>query len=675
MLSSIKSRVTLAIIAISSLTLCAFTAIAAYLAVEREIGLAKERQSMSLAVAAALLDTNFDGVDVTYDANGAPTRIVWSAEPDLSDHSLIDRVGDITGETATIFALEPDNGDFWRRSTNIVKPDGSRAVGTPLGIDGPVHPVVLSGRTYRGEATILGKEYYTIYFPIQDRSGAVVGILYVGASKAAVSTAGWHSAMSYGLIGLMGLIATALVAYFVASKSLGGLTIVSDAMRRIAEGENVDSVPLTERQDEVGHMARAVDQFRRATQEAVSLRASRQEMLRSLEASVGGVVEAAIRGDLSNTIVEDFAEPELNNLAKNINCICKTVGAFLTAVEGAMAPIGNGDLSHRVPDLYDGAFGRVARNVNESIDKLAELVLEIRGATGVIMSATKDISDSAESLSRRTEAQAASLEETAATMEEMSTTIRTNAKSAVDANALAERASAAAGQTQKVVGKAATSMKRIEESSSTMSEIIGVIESIAFQTNLLALNAAVEAANAGDAGKGFAVVAAEVRALSQRSSAAAKDITALIETSSSHIQEGVRMTESTDEALSDMVAIIASVSKTITAISAASVEQASGVAEISSAVSHLDHMTQEIASLAQSSADASAKLGADGERLRTIVNAFRNADTELAQNSLPERQKTAARPVAAPTLTGRPAKATFRLAHRMSTNREAREAL
>ncbi|MCK9912165.1 methyl-accepting chemotaxis protein, partial [Microbacteriaceae bacterium K1510] len=108
--------------------------------------------------------------------------------------------------------------------------------------------------------------------------------------------------------------------------------------------------------------------------------------------------------------MEDFAEPELNNLAKNINCICRTVDGFLIAVESAMASIGEGDLSHRVPDTYEGAFGSVARNVNESIDKLAELVSEIRGATGVMMNATKNISDSAVSLSRRTEAQAASLE-------------------------------------------------------------------------------------------------------------------------------------------------------------------------------------------------------------------------------------------------------------------------
>lgn len=651
MFTSIKGRVTLAIMAISAITLSAFTAIAAYLAVEKEVSLAIERQSMSLAATAALLDANVDGVDVTYNADGTPTRIVWSAEPDLSDHSLIDRASAITGETATVFALDPKNGDFWRRSTNIVKPDGSRAVGTPLGIDGPVHPEVLSGREYRGEATILGNEYYTIYFPIHDESGAVSGILYVGASKEAVSAAGWHAAMTYGIIGLLGLIATALVAYYVAGKSLGGLTVVSDAMRRIAQGESTDRVPLTDREDEVGEMARAVDQFRGATQEAANLRASRQEMMQSLEASVGTVVQAAIRGDLSNTIAEDFAEPELNNLAKNINSICRTVDGFLIAVEGAMAPIGNGDLSHRVPDTYQGAFGSVARNVNESIGRLAELVSEIRGATGVMRSATDNISESAVSLSQRTEAQAASLEETAATMEEMTATIKANANSAVEANALADKASAAASETQAVVGKAVASMERIEESSAKISEIIGVIESIAFQTNLLAINAAVEAANAGDAGKGFAVVAAEVRALAQRSSTSVKDITALIETSSGQVQDGVRMARSTGDALSEMVTIIASVRETISAISAASVEQASGVQEISGAVSHLDHMTQEIASLAQSSAEAASKLGADSERLQRIVSAFRDSDADVAQ-AASERIEPRANSRMSPALAG-----------------------
>ena len=276
MLKTLKSRIVLIICGVVALSLFGFTAAVVFSRVSDEIGIARERQKASIATAAAMFDREFSGVEVEFAADGAPSKITWDAEPDLAGHTMIDRIGAITGETATVFAFETGNGDFWRRSTNIIKPDGSRAVGTKLGINGAVHPVIMSGKVYEGEATILGKDYYTIYFPIHDRAGSIAGILYVGVSKEAISAAAFDTTLRFGAWSLLALLLASGVAYYFVGRALAGFSSVRGAMSRISSGEISEPVEGVDRTDEVGDLARAVDGFRSAMLEAEEARAERR---------------------------------------------------------------------------------------------------------------------------------------------------------------------------------------------------------------------------------------------------------------------------------------------------------------------------------------------------------------------------------------------------------------
>ena len=237
--------------------------------------------------------------------------------------------------------------------------------------------------------------------------------------------------------------------------------------------------------------------------------------------------------------------------------------------------------------------------------------------------AAREINMGADDLSKRTEEQASSLEETAATTEELAASVKASAQASRQAAAIATEAMEAAQNGGAIAGQAVDAMARIETASQKISDIIRVIDDIAFQTNLLALNAAVEAARAGDAGKGFAVVASEVRTLAQRSSSAAKDISALISSSNNEVGEGVKLVRQAGEALEQILTASKKVASTIAEISAASSEQASGIDEMSQAVAHLDEMTQQNAALSEQSAASAGSLSSRIGQLNDLVAAFR----------------------------------------------------
>ncbi|WP_299823278.1 Cache 3/Cache 2 fusion domain-containing protein, partial [uncultured Jannaschia sp.] len=212
-----------------------------------------ERLAGSFNTAAAIVELSVPGVQTERTAEGSMQSLTWNEAPDFSEHSLIDLIGEVTGETATIFVWDDAQGEFVRRSTNIIKPDGTRAVGTVLGAQGAVHPIVASGSTFRGEANILGNNYYTVYFPIRNAAGDIDGILYVGVSKAKLVGEWIVFARKSLMIATIPMLLSIGLGLIFTQALNRGLSQAVDAVRGIARGDlNVDT--STRSLDEIGHL-------------------------------------------------------------------------------------------------------------------------------------------------------------------------------------------------------------------------------------------------------------------------------------------------------------------------------------------------------------------------------------------------------------------------------------
>jgi methyl-accepting chemotaxis protein len=309
------------------------------------------------------------------------------------------------------------------------------------------------------------------------------------------------------------------------------------------------------------------------------------------------------------------------------------------------------DLTRRIPlEGKSGDIAKLCAGVNGLLDTMAAVISDIKASAGEVSNAAAEISTSTTDLSQRTEEQAASLEETSAAMEEISATVKKNAESAQRANQFTSGTREVADRGGEVVAQAVSAMARIEESSRKISDIISVIDEIARQTNLLALNAAVEAARAGEAGRGFAVVASEVRSLAQRSSQAAKDIKDLIVNSSAQVRDGVELVNRAGTSLREIVESIRRVADIVSDIATASVEQASGLDQINTALSHMDEATQQNSSLVEQSA-ASAKMLEYEAKAMTDRVSFFQVDNVLPMNMTPAERRSAA-PTSQRPLTG-----------------------
>jgi methyl-accepting chemotaxis protein len=284
-----------------------------------------------------------------------------------------------------------------------------------------------------------------------------------------------------------------------------------------------------------------------------------------------------------------------------------------------------GDLTSRSSAQRKDELGDLLRALDSMNQHLADVVNEVRSGSDNIVTGTSEIASGNADLSHRTEQQAASLQETAASMEQIRATLRNNADTAVEANTLADQASAAAVKGGEVVGRVVTTMQEITESSKRIADITGVIDGIAFQTNILALNAAVEAARAGEQGRGFAVVASEVRSLAQRSAAAAREIKALIGASVERIEVGSKQAQSAGGAMDDSVARVKRVTTLIGEISLATREQRTGIDQVGDAVTDLDRVTQQNAALVEEAAAAAESLNQQAGRLRDVVGVFKLA--------------------------------------------------
>ena len=402
-----------------------------------------------------------------------------------------------------------------------------------------------------------------------------------------------------GLAMAMGVVLAALLVVFARRAVVRPVQTLTAGMRELAAGNLDIELAGAGRRDEVGDIARAVKEF----QEVIQTKAQQEagEALRRREAEAEAQAreqaERAARAREQAQVVEALAE--------------------------GLDRLSAGDLTHRIETAFAPEYERLRADFNGAMERLHATVAEISGNTGELLRGADEISSAAGDLSTRTERQAASLEETAAAMEEITATVKKTAEGAREAQALVGQSKADAERSGEVVGAAVAAMSEIEKSAQQISQIIGVIDEIAFQTNLLALNAGVEAARAGDAGKGFAVVASEVRGLAQRSADAAKEIKSLISASTAQVDQGVELVGGAGEALHRILGQVAQIDTVITAIAASAGEQSTGLSEVNVAVAQMDQVTQQNAAMVEQTSAASESLRRETLRLAEMIAHFR----------------------------------------------------
>jgi len=311
-----------------------------------------------------------------------------------------------------------------------------------------------------------------------------------------------------------------------------------------------------------------------------------------------------------------------------------------------------GDLTVQINDMGKSELGQLNSALRNMQQSLVNLVRNIQSGSQQVANASAEIASGNHDLSARTESQASSLEETASSMEELGATVRQNADNARTANQLAQSASTVAVRGGEVVAQVVDTMKGINDSSRKISDIISVIDGIAFQTNILALNAAVEAARAGEQGRGFAVVAGEVRSLAQRSAEAAKEIKTLISASVDRVEQGSKLVDEAGNTMQEVVASIRRVTDIMGEISAASTEQSLGVTQVGDAVTQMDQVTQQNAALVEEMAAAASSLKTQAEELLNTVNVLKVDGTAVSSSG--QRSAAAAPRRAIRDITPRP---------------------
>ena len=348
------------------------------------------------------------------------------------------------------------------------------------------------------------------------------------------------------------------------------------------------------------------------------------------EAELAQMQEAALAGDFSGQLALAGKDGFFRELAERMNQLNRVVEAGLTETAVALKAMAAGDLTRHVEGEQRGLFGRLKDDTNACIDNLRRMVGEIIESAESVRLATDELTSANIELSARTQQTASSLEETAAGMEELAAAVKSNAESAGETSQMALRTNDSARRGGETVGRMVDTMRSIEESGRRIAEIIALIDNIAFQTNILALNAAVEAARAGEQGRGFAVVAGEVRALAQRSAAAAKEIKGLIADSVARVEQGSRQAAEAGASIEEVVAAVDEVTRLMEQVAGTSQEQTAGIEQVTETVSQIDEATQQNATLVEEVAATGETLGGQVQNLVASVRNFRLGAEPLA---------------------------------------------
>ena len=412
------------------------------------------------------------------------------------------------------------------------------------------------------------------------------------------------------------LLMSGIILLLVNRRITAPIAAMTRAMGRIAGGELDVQVPGLGRKDEVGDMANALEMFREALAERMKLQAA------------------------ASAVHQEHAD-RLRALEFEYKAAGQSQTIAVRAIAKGLEHLSLGDLTYRIDEVFSVEYSKLKDDFNAAMGRLQDTMKVIIANTQGVKSGTGEISCAANDLSRRIESQVASLEQTAATLDQLTNTAKGTAKCARQARQAVSNAKEDASQSGVIVRDVVEAMSGIEKSAQEISQIIGVIDEIAFQTNLLALNAGVEAARAGEAGKGFAVVASEVRALAQRSADAAKEIKALITASTTQVDRGVELVGQTGKVLERIAQQVVAIDQVVIGIAASAEEQAVGFNQVNVAVNQMDHINQQNAAMVEQSTAAVHTLAQDADHLAELMGRFQTGSVGSKVGGTEKRRSSA----------------------------------